>query len=80
MNVLRDNLKNELAERGFRVALPEDRDGRFPALPADSASALRIAREGKFSGVILVSEIRRWEAESQKFVRVLVDFKLLRVG
>ncbi|MGH7872979.1 MAG: metal ABC transporter permease, partial [Candidatus Binatia bacterium] len=79
MNVLRDNLKNELAQRGFRVALPEDRDGRFPALPADSDVALRIAREGKFSGVILVSEIRRWEADVQKFVRVLVDFKLVRV-
>jgi ABC-type Mn2+/Zn2+ transport system permease subunit len=79
MDVLRDNLKSELAQRGFRVALPEDRDGRFPALPADSVVALRIAREGQFSGVIFVSEIRRWETDAQKFVRVLVDFKLIRL-
>ena len=28
---------------------------------------------------MLASEIRRWEVESQKFVRVLVDFKLIRI-
>jgi hypothetical protein len=80
MNVLRDNLKNELTQRGFSVALPEDRDGRFPALAADSNAALRIAREAKLSGVILISEIGRWEPDVQKFVRVLVDFKLIRLA
>ena len=50
-----------------------------PPLPSDSASAARIAREGKLSDVVFVSEIFRWDGETQKFVRALVDFKLVRI-
>jgi hypothetical protein len=50
-----------------------------PALPSDSASAARIARAGKFSGMVFVTEIWRWEGEAQKFVHALVDFKLIRI-
>jgi hypothetical protein len=49
------------------------------ALPADTGAAVRVAREGKLSGLVFTSEIRRWEVEAQKFVRVLVDFKLIRI-
>jgi hypothetical protein len=77
MDLLRDSLRDELTHRGYRVALPEDVDPRFPPLPAD-LGAIRIAREGKISGLVFVGEIRRWEVEAQKFVRVVVDFKLLR--
>ena len=63
----------------FRFRLPEDKDARFTAFSADRDSALRVAREGKLSGAVFVSEILRWEGESQKFVRALVDFKLIRI-
>jgi hypothetical protein len=79
MDLLRDNLKIELEQRGFKISLPEEKDTRFPPLPTDDKSALRLAREGKLSGVVFVSEIRRWEADMQRFVRVLVDFKLVRI-
>ena len=46
------------------------RDGEIPAV--------RLAREGKLSGLIFVGEISRWEADSRQFVRVVADFKLIR--
>ena len=79
MDILRENLRTELEQRGFKISLPEEADARFPAFPADSAGATRMAREGKLSGVVFVSEIWRWEGETQKFVRALVDFKLVRI-
>jgi ABC-type Mn2+/Zn2+ transport system permease subunit len=79
MDLLRENLQSELTQRGFQIFLPEDKDARFPAFPADSAGAARIAREGKLSGMVFVSEIWRWEGETQKYVRALVDFKLVRI-
>jgi ABC-type Mn2+/Zn2+ transport system permease subunit len=79
MDLLRQNLQAELEQKGFRISLPEDKDARFPAFPADSAGATRMAREGKLSGMVFVTEIWRWEGETQKFVRALVDFKLVRI-
>lgn len=79
MDLLRDSLNTELGQKGFQVSLPEDKDARFPAFPADGAGAARMAREGKLSGMVFVSEILRWEVDSQKYVRALVDFKLIRV-
>ncbi len=79
MDLLRDHLKTELGQKGFRVLLPEEKDARFVAFSTDTGSALRFAREGKLSGVVFASEIWRWEVESQKFVRVLIDFKLIRI-
>jgi len=79
MDLLRDHLKAELEQKGFDVSLPEQKEARFPPLPADDKSALRLAREGQLSGIVFVSEIRRWEADMQKFVRVVADFKLVRI-
>jgi hypothetical protein len=79
MDLLRQNLQTELGQKGFQISLPEDKDVRFPAFPADRAGATQMAREGKLSGLVFVSEIWRWEGESQKFVRALVDFKLVRI-
>jgi len=79
MDLLRQSLQTELAKRGFQISLPEDKDARFTAFSADRDSALRVARDGKLSDTIFVSEILRWEGESQKFVRALVDFKLIRI-
>ncbi len=79
MDLLRDSLQQELEQKGYRVTFPEETDTRFPPLPADSNGALRLAREGKLSGLIFVSEIWRWAGESQKFVRVVADFKIVRI-
>jgi ABC-type Mn2+/Zn2+ transport system permease subunit len=79
MDLLRQSLQSELSQRGFQIALPEDRDARFTAFSSDRDNALRVARDGKLSGTLFVSEIFRWEGESQKFVRALVDFKLIRI-
>jgi hypothetical protein len=79
MDLMRDDLKIELEHKGFPISLPEEKDARFVALPADTGAAVRVAREGKLSGLVFTSEIRRWEVEAQKFVRVLVDFKLIRI-
>jgi len=40
---------------------------------------LPLAQEGKLSGIVFVMEIWSWEADMQKFVRVVADFKLLRI-
>ena len=80
MDLLRENLQSELAQKGFQIALPEARDARFPPFPADPNLAARMAREGRLSGMVFVSEIRRWEVDSQKFVRALVEFKLVRIA
>jgi ABC-type Mn2+/Zn2+ transport system permease subunit len=79
MDLLRDGVRKELEQKGYQLALPEEIDGRFPPLPGDTNGALRLARDGKLSGVVFVSDIRRWEVEMRRFVRVVVDFKLVRV-
>jgi ABC-type Mn2+/Zn2+ transport system permease subunit len=79
MGLLRESLRTELEQRGFRIALPEEKDARFPPLPSDADGAVRVARDGKLSGLVFVTEIRRWEADSRQFVRVLADFKLVRL-
>jgi ABC-type Mn2+/Zn2+ transport system permease subunit len=79
MDLLRDNLRQEFERNGYRIIYPEQSDLRFPPLRADTGAALRLAREGKLAGLLFVSDIRRWEPESQKFVRALIDFKLIRI-
>jgi hypothetical protein len=78
MDLLRDDLRQGLEQQGFRIALPEQIDTRFPALPSDATGAVRLAREGKLAGLVLVSEIWRWETDARQFVRVFADFKLVR--
>lgn len=78
MDLLRDNLRQALEQRGFRVALSEEIDSRFPALSSDANGAVRVARAGNLAGLVFVSEIWRWETDSRQFVRVLADFKLVR--
>jgi hypothetical protein len=80
MDLLRDDLRRELEQKGFRISLPEQTDPRFPAFPADAGNAVRVAREGKLSGLIFVSEISRWDADSRQFIRVFADFKIVRTA
>jgi ABC-type Mn2+/Zn2+ transport system permease subunit len=79
MDLLRDDLRREIEQKGYSVRLPEETDVRFPPFPADPNVAIELGREGKLAGLVFVSEIRRWEGYSQQFVRVSVDFKLLRL-
>ena len=79
MDLLREELRRVMEQKGYSTRLPEETDARFPPFPVDTAGAVRLGREGKLSGVVLASEIRRWEATSKQFVRVLADFKLLRL-
>lgn len=79
MDLLREELRKVMEQKGYSTRLPEQTDARFPPFPVDTAGAVRLGREGKLSGVVLASEIRRWEATSKQFVRVLADFKLLRL-
>jgi hypothetical protein len=79
MDLLRDGLRAELQQNGYRVSLPEDTDARFPPFPADTNAALQLGREGKLSGLVFIGEIWRWEGSPQQFVRVLVDFKVVRL-
>src|SRR5215813_13473479 len=79
MDLLRDGLRQELQQNGYRVTFPEETDARFPPFSAETNSALQLGREGKLSGLVFVSEIWRWEGYPQQFVRVFVDFKLVRL-
>jgi ABC-type Mn2+/Zn2+ transport system permease subunit len=79
MDVLREDLRTEFEQRGFKVGLPEQVDERFTAFASNPDAAARLAREGKLSGALFVSEIWRWEGETQKFVRAMVDFKLIQI-
>jgi ABC-type Mn2+/Zn2+ transport system permease subunit len=80
MDLLREELRRELEQKGFHIDLPEKTDARFPAFPVDTDNVLRLAREGKLAGLLFVSEISRWEADSRQFVRVFADFKLIRTS
>jgi ABC-type Mn2+/Zn2+ transport system permease subunit len=78
MALLRESLAEELGQRGFGVSQPESRDKRLVSFPSGVPEAIKAARESQLSGVLFLTEIRRWSAEHQ-FVRVWVDFKLVRI-
>ena len=80
MDLLRDALQTELAQRNVRSALPESVDARLGAFSANPQSAALTARDGRLLGLIFVGEIWRWEGEPQKFLRVLAEFKLIRIA
>ena len=69
-----------LAQRKVHSEFPEAVDARLGAFSANSQSAARTARDGKLSGLIFVGEIWRWDGEPQKLVRVLAEFKLIRIA
>ena len=79
MDLLRDGVRQELQQSGYRVTFPEETDARFPPFPSDTNAAVQLGREGKLSGLVFISEIWRWEGYPQQFVRVFVDFKLVQL-
>jgi hypothetical protein len=80
MELLRDALHSQLEGRKIHVALPESRDARLQGFSPQPPSAAQIAREAKLTGVILLTDIQRWDAGGGQLLNARVDFKLLRIS
>lgn len=80
MDVLREELESALKERGYNISFPEDADKRLANLPFAAESASGNARQAKLSGLLFLSDIQRWSAESKQFIAVVADFKLVRIA
>jgi hypothetical protein len=80
MDLLRESLKREFAQRKTIVGFPEEADARLSTLPPEAEGSARLAREGKLTGVLLLSEIRRWDGEAAGLIRLWVEFKLVRIA
>jgi ABC-type Mn2+/Zn2+ transport system permease subunit len=80
MDVLRESLQKELIQRGFKLSQPERSDKRLSSFPFGTEQAVRTARQGKLSGLLFLSDILRWNADSKQFLSVLTDFKLVRIA
>jgi hypothetical protein len=80
MDLLRASVKREIGQRKAMARFPEEHDARFSVLPLGNEAAARIAREGGLDGALLLSEIRRWNADTAGLLRVWVEFKLVRIA
>jgi hypothetical protein len=80
MDLLRASVKREIEQRKATARFPEEHDARFSVLPLGNEAAARIAREGGLDGVLLLSEIRRWQADTAGLLRLWVEFKLVRIA
>lgn len=80
MDLLREAMQAELERREIKIFLPEAMDDLLRSFPSDIRSAAKGARAGGLSGLLLLSDIRRWDAEPRKLGSVLVDFKLVRIS
>ena len=80
MDLLRASVKREIEQRKAQARFPEDHDARFSLLPMENEAAARVAREGGLDGALLLSEIRRWQADTAGLLRLWVEFKLVRIA
>jgi hypothetical protein len=80
MDLLRASIKREMERRKVQARFPEEHDARLSVLPLGTEAATRIAREGGLDGSLLLSEIRRWEADTVGLLRLWVEFKLVRIA
>jgi ABC-type Mn2+/Zn2+ transport system permease subunit len=80
MDVLREQLRQELARKGFKMSQPEQADKRLASFPFNAESAATAARQGNLTGVLFLSDILRWGVDSKQFVSVIADFKLIRIS
>ena len=80
MDLLRDALRRAAQQRKVQVRYPEEHDARLTALPLGSDAAARIARDANLEGVLLLSEIRRWDGEAPGLTRVSVELKVVRIA
>lgn len=79
MDLLRGSMKRELQQRKVSVAFPEDRDVRLRSLPFEAGSAATHARAANLSGWLLLSDIRRWSADTRAPLRTWVAMRLVRI-
>jgi ABC-type Mn2+/Zn2+ transport system permease subunit len=79
MDLLRDSLRSELEQRKINIAFPESHDARLQAFSPQPASAAQTARDGKLSGLLLLADIQRWDADGRQLLVTRVDSKLLRI-
>lgn len=80
MDLLRDSLQSELKNSKARFAFPEAHDARLKAFSPTPESAAQTAREGGLSGLLLLSDIQRWNADGRQLLVTRVDFKLLQIS
>lgn len=80
MELLRASIKRDMEQRKVQARFPEEHDARLSVLPLGNEAAARIAREGGLDGSLLLSEIRRWEADTAGLLRLWVEFKLVRIA
>jgi ABC-type Mn2+/Zn2+ transport system permease subunit len=80
MDVLRDALQKELAQKGFKMSQPEQADKRLASFPFVTESAAGVARQANLTGVLFLSDILRWNADAKQFISVVADFKLVRIA
>lgn len=78
-DLLRDSLQSELAHRKIKIAFPETVDARMGVFSHNPSSAAHTAREGKLSGLLLIADIQRWNADGRQLLSTRVDFKLVRI-
>jgi hypothetical protein len=80
MDLMRASLRQEFEQRDFQVLLPEEKDVRLSAATPDVKGAAAVARETGLTGIIFLSDIRRWETDSRQLVRVWVELKMVRAS
>ncbi|HEU4343641.1 MAG TPA: hypothetical protein VFU31_18985, partial [Candidatus Binatia bacterium] len=80
MDSLRDSLQSELEQKKIKIAFPEAHDARLGSFAPHPTSAAETAREGKLSGLLLMTNIQRWHADGRQLLSARVDFKLLRIS
>lgn len=79
MDLLRAELGAELRRKAVKVGFPDERDDRLGAFPFDGADAAAGARKAEFSGFLLLSDIRRWDADPRGPLRSWVEFRWVRI-
>ncbi|MGH7767332.1 MAG: metal ABC transporter permease [Candidatus Binatia bacterium] len=80
MDLLRESLQKQLAERGFGISLPERTDKRLASFSFSTDAAVSAARQAKLTGALFLADILRWNVDSKQFVSVVADFKLVRIA
>ena len=80
MELLRASIRHEMEQKKINARFPEEQDARLSVLPLGSEGAARITRDGGLEGSLLLSEIRRWDADVTGLLRVWVEFKLVRIA
>jgi ABC-type Mn2+/Zn2+ transport system permease subunit len=80
MDLLREALQKQLAQREFKISMPEQTDKRLASFSFSTDAALSAARQGKLTGALFLADILRWNVDSKQFVSVVADFKLVRIA